>query len=208
MPLNFFGQVYELAFEVSPILLVDGIASNIPGGILPIAVITEGLSIANGLLQGKIGANPSTRFIPQPGTTLVQQDVAGINFYNQIAAANAVVSKPNRVVMQMLRPVSTASLKGYGNKLMTFTALKMALDMHNQSGGTYTVLTPGFIYAGCLFKSMVDNSGLSGQNKQAQYSWLIEFEQPLLSISELDTRLGNLMSKFEAGIPSASSLPW
>ncbi|ENA9695565.1 hypothetical protein ABG299_001056 [Salmonella enterica subsp. enterica] len=207
MGLNFFGQIYELAFEVSPILLVDGIAAKIPGGVLPIAVMTEGLTIGKELLQGDISPNPATRFIPQAGTTLVQQDVAELNFYNQTAAANAVVSKPNRILMQMLRPASTTA-GGYGNKLMTFTALKMALDMHNQSGGSYVVLTPGFIYVGCLLKSIVDNSGFSGQNKQAQYSWLLEFEQPLLAISQVDTKLGTLMSKFAAGVPAANGLSW
>jgi hypothetical protein len=208
MGLNYFGLSYELAFEISPILLVDGIAANIPGGVLPIAVFTEGLSISGGVLQGNIGSNPSTRFIPQAGTTLVQQDIASLNFYNQAAAANSVVSKPNRILMQMIRPISTALMNGYRSKLMTFTALKMALDLHNESGGSYTVLTPGFIYTGCLMKSMLDNSSLSGQNKQSQYSWLLEFEQPLLSISQTDTKLGTLMSKFESGMPSSGGLSW
>ncbi|MCZ6443268.1 hypothetical protein O5268_15990 [Escherichia coli] len=141
MSLNYFGQAFKLAFEVSPILLVDGIASKIPGGVMPIAVLTEGLSITNGLLHGEIRTRSMAAFTPMAGTTLVQQDLCNLNFYNQVTAANATVRKPNRVVMQMIRPASTED-GGYTTKGMTFTALKMALDMHNQYGGCYTVLTP------------------------------------------------------------------
>jgi hypothetical protein len=204
MALNFFGQAWRLAFEVSPVLLVDGIAAGIPGGTLPIAVFTEGLNIVDGALHGELADN-ATRFMPMPGTTLIQQDIGQYPFYNQATAANAVVQKPNRVIMQMLRPVSTKS--GYAGKTMTFMALKLALDKHNQSGGSYTVLTPSFIYTGCLLRSMVDNSGLSAQNRQAQYSWSFEFEQPLLTLSQLDATLGNLMSKFSTGART-DSLSW
>lgn len=204
MALNFFGQAWRLAFEVSPILLVDGIAADIPGGTLPIAVFTEGLNILDGALHGELADN-STRFMPMPGTTLIQQDVGTYPFYNQATAANAVVQKPNKVIMQMIRPASTSS--GYANKTMTFMALKLALDKHNQSGGSYTVLTPSFIYTGCLLRSMVDNAGFSPQNKQAQYSWSFEFEQPLLTISQLDAAMGNLMSKFSSGAKT-DGLSW
>lgn len=149
MSLNYFGQAFKLAFEVSPILLVDGIAADIPGGVMPIAVLTEGLSIANGLLHGEISNRSMAAFTPMAGTTLVQQDISNLNFYNQVTAANSVVRKPNRIVMQMVRPASTQD-GGYSTKGMTFTALKMALDMHNQSGGCYTVMTPSFIYTRCL----------------------------------------------------------
>lgn len=206
MALNYFGKAFQMAFEISPILLVDGLAADIPGGTLPIAAITEGLSIANGLLHGEING-PTARFIPMAGTTMLNQDIGNLNFYNQATAANAVVNRPNKVIMQMIRPVSTKD-GGYATKSLTFTTLKMALDKHNQSGGSYTVLTPAFIYTGCLLRSVVDNSGFSENNKQAQHSWMFEFDQPLLTISQLDAALGNLMSKFDSGLPSSSGLSW
>ena len=179
MSLNYFGQAFKLAFEVSPILLVDGIASKIPGGVMPIAVLTEGLS----LLHGEIRTRSMAAFTPMAGTTLVQQDICNLNFYNQVTAANATVRKPNRVVMQMIRPASTED-GGYTTKGMTFTTLKMALDMHNQYGGCYTVMTPSFIYTRCLMRSFIDTSGFSEQNKQVQHTWQIEFEQPLSSVEQ------------------------
>ncbi|EGT3137596.1 hypothetical protein NPF39_001038 [Salmonella enterica subsp. enterica serovar Uganda] len=210
MALNYFGQAFRLAFEISPILLVDGIAADIPGGIMPIAVLTEGVSIADGLLHGDIGTGPTAHFTPMAGTTLVQQEIGNLNFYNMLTAANAVVGKPNRIVMQMLRPASTQD-GGYATKGLAFSAMKMALDKHNQSGGSYVVMTPVFIYTGCLMRSLTDASGFSDQNKQVQETWQFEFEQPLLTISRLDAALGGVMSKFESGLPPtfpADSMSW
>lgn len=207
MALNYLGQTFKLAFEISPILLVDGIAADIPGGVMPIAVLTEGISIADGLLHGDIGKGPTAAFTPMAGTTLIQQDIGNLNFYNLLTAANSVVNKPNRVMMQMIRPAFTSG-GGYATKGMTFTALKLALDKHNQSGGSYTVLTPSFIYTGCLMRQLIDVSGFSEQNKQVQHTWQFEFDQPLLTISQLDAALGNLMSKFETGMPSSGGLSW
>ncbi|HBA6844198.1 hypothetical protein ACX3SZ_23955 [Escherichia coli] len=207
MSLNYFGQAFKLAFEVSPILLVDGIASKIPGGMMPIAVLTEGLSIANGLLHGEIRTRSMAAFTPMAGTTLVQQDICNLNFYNQVTAANATVRKPNRVVMQMIRPASTED-GGYTTKGMTFTALKMALDMHNQYGGCYTVLTPSFIYTRCLMRSFIDTSGFSEQNKQVQHTWQIEFEQPLSSVEQTVKTLASILDKFDKGMPSDGALSW
>ncbi|MDH1321196.1 hypothetical protein N5C39_22770 [Enterobacter bugandensis] len=200
MALNYFGQAFRLAFEISPILLVDGIAASIPGGTMPIAVLTEGVSIVDGLLHGEI-ADQSTAFTPMAGTTLVQQDIGTLNFYNMVTAANSVVNRPNRVIMQMMRPASTKN-GGYATKGITFAALKLALDKHNQSGGYYVVMTPSYIYTGCLMRAMIDVSGFSEQNKQVQHTWQIEFEQPLLSISQVDAALGGLMSKFDSGMPT------
>ncbi|MBP2171011.1 hypothetical protein J2125_004203 [Erwinia toletana] len=207
MALNYFGKAWQLAFEISPIMLVDGLAATIPGGTLPIAAFTEGLSVVNGLLHGELGTGPTARFMPMAGTTLIQQDIGNLNFYNQTTAANAVVNKPNRILMQMQRPVATRD-GGYATKSLTFTALKMALDKHNQCGGSYNVLTPAFIYTGCLLRAVTDNSGFSTQNKQVQHAWMFEFEQPLLTLSQLEAVLGNLMNKFESGLPATGGLGW
>lgn len=174
---------------------------------MPIAVLTEGLSIANGLLHGDIRARSMAAFTPIAGTTLVQQDICNLNFYNQVTAANATVRKPNRVVMQMIRPASTED-GGYTTKGMTFTALKMALDMHNQYGGCYTVMTPSFIYTRCLMRSFIDTSGFSEQNKQVQHTWQIEFEQPLSSVEQTVKTLANVLDKFDKGMPSDGPLSW
>lgn len=203
MALN-IRNAFDVAFSLSPIVLTGGIAQDIPGNALPIAVFTEGLSIVNGELNGKI--NGSTKFIPMAGTTLVQQDIANYNFFNQITAANAVIKKPNRVVMQMISPANTTTNK-YARKAITFGSLKVALDTHNQSGGSYTVLTPSHIYTGCLMRSFVDSSTLSSDNAQAQHTWMLEFEQPVLTTTELGQTVNNILAKFGAQIP-ASNVAW
>jgi hypothetical protein len=45
------GTLYRIAFEVTPIILNNGIA-NLLGGVLPIVAITEGLNFVAGLLSG------------------------------------------------------------------------------------------------------------------------------------------------------------
>lgn len=210
MSLGVLGTAFQVAFEVSPILLVDGIASKIPGGILPIAVLTEGLSIAGGVLNGAGFVGPTSRFIPMAGTTLIQQEIGRLNFYNMTTAANSVINQPNRILMQFIRPASTQD-GGVIVKGLTFAAIKLALDKHNQTGGSYTILTPSYVYTGCLMRSMVDASGFSEQNKQVQYSWQFEFEQPLVKISQLESVLGGLMDKFSSGMPPsfpADTLTW
>lgn len=198
-------SAFSLAFEVSPIIFNGGIAKNVAGNALPIAVFTEGLSVANGLLDGKISA--STKFYPMAGTTLIQQDIGNYNFFNQITAANAVISKPNRIIMQMITPVNTTNNK-YVKKSITFGALKVALDAHNQTGGSYTILTPSHIYTGCLMRSFTDSSTLSADNKQVQYTWLLEFEQPVLTTTELGQTLNNVLKKFSGQTDAGGNIAW
>ena len=207
--MNVIRSSFRLAFEISPILLTGGIASNVPGGMLPIAVFTEGLSIANGLLLGNgVSVDQmSTRFTPSAGTTLIMQDVSQYPFLNQATAANAVVQKPNRVVMQMTRPANTKD-GGYINRGVSITALKAALDNHNKAGGTYIVMTPAFVYTDCLLTSFTDIAGFSEQNKQVQYSWSLEFIQPLLYASQLDSVMNGLLNAITDGSKAAKSLSW
>lgn len=207
--MNVYENAFTLAFQKSPILLVDGLAGSIPGGVLPVAVFTEGASVAGGLLTGKgiAMASLTTSFEPAPGGTLVVNEVGTYPFLNQATAANAVIKKPNRITLHMTRPATTTN-GGYLSKPVTFSALKMALEKHTDMGGSYTVLTPACVYTGCILRTLVDISGFNEQVKQTQYKWAFEFEQPLISASQLDAQLGNLMSKFSGGIPSPSGLSW
>lgn len=207
--MNAFKGAWELAFQKSPILLSGGIASDVPGGILPISVLTDGISVVNGLLSGaNINTDLlSTNFQPAAGSTLIFQDVATYPFLNQAVAANATVKRPNRVIMNMIRPATTRN-GGYIEKPVTFTAMKLSLERHNDSGGSYTILTPAYIYTGCLMRSLTDMSGFSDQVKQPQYEWQFEFEQPLLYQSQLDIVMGNLMSKFDEEIASPAGNAW
>ena len=130
-------DAFTLAFETTPILLVDGLASDIPGSVLPITVFLDGVSIIDGALtKGALSrATLNTHFSPAAGSTLISQDVSLYPFLSQATAGNAVVQKPNKLTMHLTKPVSTQG-EGYAGKLITFTALKMALDKHTELGGT------------------------------------------------------------------------
>jgi hypothetical protein len=45
---TFSRDIYKLGFEISPIILQNGIAQNMPGNILPIVLLTQPASFVNG----------------------------------------------------------------------------------------------------------------------------------------------------------------
>jgi len=194
------ANAFKLAYELSPIFLVGGIAENIPGNTLPIVAITEGLSFVNGILKGSVNEPSAAHFMPIPGTTLINQDIAEINFFNQITAANSTIQRNKDVSMQMVRPVSTTD-GGYATKGLAFLALKSALERHNEAGGWYNVLTPACLYTGCLLKRLIDVTPFSEENKQVQFTWRFEFTQPALTQGNVSDALNGLFGKIRKGVP-------
>jgi len=200
---NVARSIFQLAYEISPIFLTNGAAQNIPGQMLPIVAITEAASFAGNILEGNGAPDLDqfvSRFRPLPGSTLIDNEIGDYPFANQAVAANAIIAKPLRLSMLMNSPANQGG--GYVSKLITFTALKAALDQHNQSGGTYTVLTPSFIYTNCIMTNMVDVSRPDSQ--QPQNAWQFEFVRPLLTENESQSVLNSLMSKLEAQLPIPS----
>ena len=176
------GQAaYQLAFEISPVVLCGGIAQRF-GGFLPIVSLTEAANFTTGLLSGGTDAlnldNFQCHWKPLPGATLQVNDFGRYPFANQSVAANAVIVQPLTVSMLMLCPARTG---GYAAKLAEFTALKIALDNHIQAGGTFAVLTPTYLYINCILTNLRDISG--GESKQPSIMWQWDFEQPLLSLA-------------------------
>lgn len=204
-------DAFKLTFQVSPIILTGGIAGAVPGGMLPIIALTEAANFVDGLLSG--GSDLSLddffgAFEVVPGGKLISQEIAKYPSANQFVAANAVIAQPLTVSMKMIAPVRNAS--GYALKLATMTALATALAQHNASGGTYTVATPSYFYVNALLKEMTD-LGEEG-SAQKQVSWQFDFEQPLLTLSQVDAAQNLLMSKLSGGtavVPGADgSIPW
>jgi len=192
--------LFQLGSEISPIILTNGIAKYIPGGMLPIVAITEASSFTIGLLSGSINLDLDTylcHFMPLPGSMLINNDIGEYPFANQAVAANAIIAKPIPVSLLMNCPVNQGY--GYISKFTTISALKSALDLHNSMGGTYIVATPSYIYKNCILKQMRDVTG-SG-SKQVQQQWQFDFEKPLLTESEAGSVLNALMSKLSGGLP-------
>ncbi len=203
--LNTIGRViFRLGFEISPIVLQGGIASNIPGGMLPIVAITEAANFVATLLNGTIDVNLDNffaHFRPLPGSTLVDNTIGSYPFANQAVAANAVITQPLKLSMQMICPVRQAG--GYTAKLITFMALKQILDNHINLGGLFVVATPAYIYQNLILLTLTDTS--NGESAQVQNTWQFDFIKPLVTQAQAAQSLNTLMSKLNNGQPTAGA---
>ena len=198
---------FKLAFQISPIILTGGIATNL-GGALPIVALTEGANFVISLLEGGASIeldNFFASYLPLPGASLINNQVALYPFANQSVAANAIIAQPLNVSMLMRCPAGRNS-GGYPLKLATMTALQNSLSQHNGMGGTYSIVTPSFIYTYCIMTGMRDASG--GDSKQSQYDWQLDFMQPLVSIQSAQTALNGLMQKLTDGTPISGTPSW
>ena len=197
---NLLLNVWRMGFEASPVILTGGIASAVNGGLLPIITLTElgGASTIFNLINGQIPDIDSlfAHWDLIGGSMLMNNSIGKYPFANQVIAANAVIREALTVSLVMHCPAKqTGSML---TKLPTLTALKLALDYHIQNGGTFTVMTPAYIYTGCLLTAITDIS--QGESAQRQYSFKFDFEQPLIA-EPTGNEMGNLMSKITKGIP-------
>lgn len=196
---NLAKSVYQTAYELSPIILSGGLFSKIPGQMMPIVAVTQAANFGLSLLSGNSPLNTNSffgHFRPLPGGTLIDYDIAMYPFANQTYAANAMIKKPLRLSLLMNSPSNIQG--GYISKLITFTALKQTLDLHNQLGGTYIIATPSYIYQDCLLTSLTDVSRPDSQ--QPQNAWQFDFMQPLLADNQQST-LSRLYSAFSSAAP-------
>lgn len=192
------GLAFQLAFEVAPIVLTGGIAGDLPG-YLPLIAITEAASFLGGLLQGS--STPSmdkffAHFSPMPGGTLIDNQIGTYPFANQAVAANAIIAQPLTLSMMMQCP-ARGDIGGYPTKLITMIALREALHNHCSKGGTFIVVTPSYFYTDMIMTGFRDIS--SGQTRQHQSAWQMDFVRPLLTVEEAEATQNSLMSKLTSG---------
>jgi len=191
--------VFSATYEDSPIILQGGIAQNLPLQVLPITLITEVFDVP-GITNGQLFA----KYKPLSGGTLSKWSVAEYPFSTMQMAANAQVQQPLDISMLMICPAQNNG--GYIFKQAVLTALKLALDTHILSGGSFTVVTPAFTYTNCLLTSLRDVTPTA--DKQVQYMFQWDFTQPLITAAGAQQVLGNLMNKFQNGLPTPSNLTW
>ena len=188
----FTRELYKLGFEISPVILCDGIAQSIPGGMLPIVALTQSASYVSGLLGGAINLTDLDKYFchwrAAQGSTMVDYDIARYQFANQSIAADALLAQPLRISMLMDAPVNENT--GTLTKLVTLSALQVVLQAHANLGGTFTVATPALIYSNCILRTVRDVTGANDPMPQRQ--WLWDFEQPLIT----DTAAGRAEKKF------------
>jgi hypothetical protein len=202
MPYSAGEAQYKLNFEISPITLTGGVALNIPGGMLPIISITQASSFT-GLISGGENVDLNdffANFYPLPNSSLIDQQIGMYPFANQTVAANAIIVQPLGISMLMQVPVRDAG--GYLSKLSNMTSIQNTLHQHNTTGGTYTVATPSYFYTNCVMTGMHDIS--SGESKQAQIQWKLDFIQPLISLQDANNyALNTMMQQLSSGVQTS-----
>lgn len=188
-----FRAAYDLAFQVSPIVLTGGAYAS-P---MPIIGLTGQLgAFVQGFASGQdVLSSFYATYLPIPGSTVINNSIATYPFANQQVAANAIIEQPKAISLMMIAPVRDSG--GYLTKLAIFTALQTALSNHNNNGGTYTVVTPAFIYTDCVMTSMTDIT--SGATAQRQVEWQLDFIKPLISTSDANAAFSNQMAKIAGG---------
>lgn len=195
---------WKLAFEISPIILTNGIAGAIPGAMMPVILLTEALNFTIGMLGGgNVDLNSFfAHYAPLPGSSLIDQDIGRYPFANQSVAANAVIAQPLQISMQMIVPVRNEL--AYFQKLPTIMALRETYAEHNSRGGTYTVVTPSYVYTNCVMRAMRDTS--TSATKQPQNTWQLDFERPLITLAQAEQAQNTLMSKLTSGLAVVGDL--
>jgi hypothetical protein len=194
----------QLSFQICPIILSGGAASQISSGMIPIAQLFGGGGGANSLglpfnendLDNAFGA-----FNVLPGGTLVSQQIAKYPFANQFVAANATIREPLTISLIMDAPMRGNA--AFANKTAIFSMLKATLDNHNNLGGTYIVYTPAYMYTDLIMTSLTDNS--RSNNSLPQNAWRFDFEKPLVALADLQGAQNQLMSKISNGSPTDGS---
>lgn len=206
---------FRLSYEISPIVFTGGIASNLPGGVLPIISITEAVNFSAGPLSGYAPISPTgvlqnadldnffAHFVPAPGSTLLDVQLGRYTFANQSVAANAVIVQPLKISLIMICPVKTDG--GYQERNSILTNLQSQINQHAVLGGLYTVLTPSFMYTDTILTRVSDISG--GESKQAQDRWQFDFEQPLVTLAGASVAYNNLMGRMAAQVPVSGDPP-
>ncbi len=198
---NIIATAYKLAYQITPIMLRQGIAPLTTGGFLPIVALTQVASSAIDLVNGKFDLTDLDSYFaqwePLAGTQLENWQIGQYPFANQATAANAMIRQPLAISMLMKCPVRGKG--GYAARIASMAIIKLALDEHIQRGGWFDVATPSWTYTGCLLTSMTDVTSSAGHQKQIE--WRLDFQQPLITSSQLQQVLNSSMSKVSSGLP-------
>jgi len=184
---------YDLAFQISPIILQGGVAAKEQGGLAPISKYTPSGS-----------SEPFARYMPVPGSTLISQSIGMYPFANQSVAANATIQQPLTISLVMMCPVNEEG--GYLKKLSVLSGLQKTLQQHNAGGGMYIVATPATMYYSLLMTSMTDVTPEDSKQKQIEYQ--LDFIQPLITQAQAATALNAAMAKISGGTKVTGPLTW
>lgn len=198
---------YRLAFEVSPIILANGIAAGSVGGMLPIIGLTGQLAAfgQSALLGGGLSLDSFfAHYVPIPGATIISQAAGQYPFANQQVASNATIQQPLNLSMLMMCPVQNDA--GYVTKLPILSSLWASLKNHNLLGGVYHVATPANIFMNGLLLNVAAVD--SGESKQQQINFQLDFYFPLITQQQAKQAQSNLMQTATNGGQISGAPSW
>jgi hypothetical protein len=207
MPFSAGLALWKLAYQISPIMFVNGIAGQMPGAMIPVISITEAVNFVTGLLSGTDNVELDdffAHFKPLPGSTLHNLEIGTYPFANQAVAANATIKQPLQLSMLMECPAR--NVFGYPVKLSIMTNLQQVIDQHASRGGTYIIATPSYIYTNGILTSLRDVSSSESKQVQSTYQW--DFVFPLLTLEAAQQAQNNLMRQLSAGTQVGSPPAW
>jgi hypothetical protein len=210
-------NAYKQRYQVSPIILVGGIASNVPGNMASMMALTQPnslplISAGSPLVETLQGvANPinvigtSDQYLDDafgafnvlPGGTLIVNTVPKYPLADMTMAANAIVREPINVSVIWDTPMRGRN--AWVNKLTVMTSLKQMLDLHSNLGGTFIVMTPAIYYDNMILTALTDNS--RGGMPLPQNAWKFDFERPqVMTMTEAASAQNALMQKITGGV--------
>lgn len=192
---------FQISYEISPIILVAGIAQGMPGNMLPIICILQSADFSDGILTGPTTDisynNTFATFKVMSGGTLVSNQIGKYPFANQTVAANAIISQPLNISVEMHCPPRMTGDQIARNAVIS--NLKESLDNHNASGGYYALATPAYLYQNLILTSLRDITGGDTKNSQVAFQW--DFEAPLITQDDTEGSTSALMSTLENFLP-------
>lgn len=179
-------SAFQLQYDISPVFLTGGIAGA--SGTMSIVQLTdpEGLDDLD---------DAFAHWVVMPGGTLHELQPGTYPFANQAVAANAVIFQPLKISLMMICPANETT--PWYAKQQVIAALKATLTQHMQSGGTFSVFTPAFLYTNCLLLDIIDAS--TGETNQRQYQYQWDFYKPLLTLQDAQAAQNSLISKMTNG---------
>jgi hypothetical protein len=210
----------KLSFQVSPLWLTGPPVASSPPGMVPIISITDpqlfqqvaGRPPGQGGIGSDTVASQSSQgqgnaagadlddafgaFTVVPGGTLVKDEVAQFPFANQWVASNAQIFQPLEISLMWDVPMRGANV--WTQRMSVITQLQAVLTNHINSGGTFTITTPSFIYVNLLMTNMSDAS--RGNSPIPQNAWRFDFVKPLIAITDLQAAQAALVGKVSAGL--------
>jgi hypothetical protein len=220
----------KIQFQIAPIILVNGIASSIPGSAVSILAVTgptllqgpQGTNLLNALVSadsaiagtfyaGGSGANLGNfvnldnafgAFNVLSGGTLSVNTVPKYPLGDMTMAANAIVREPINISLIWDTPMRDDN--AWAVKIAVFQMLKGVLDLHNNSGGVYSIMTPAYTYDNCILTALTDNS--RSNSPVPQNAWKFDFERPMVVTTDDLAQAQNIfMNHMTQGLPTTGA---